>query len=77
MIVDKFYNEDFNAFNVTATIIKLMENEYAISIDNLFTMLDMQFPGSTTYLLFESLGLLFLTNKIDYDPQNDKLVGVK
>lgn len=65
MIVDRFFNPKENVFSVAADIIILLQNEKAIAIPELFSRMDVVHPGCYDNYVFEAMGLLFLTGKIE------------
>jgi hypothetical protein len=77
MIIDKYFDQDINTFRVTAKIIELLRINNQILIEDLFSQINYIYGGNASYMLFEALGLLYLTGKVKYDPSTDMLVGIK
>lgn len=76
MKIDRFYNTQQNSFTVTSEIIKLLEINDEIDIDFLFSSILSKSLLPTSELLFESLGLLYLTDKIELN-LNKNLITLK
>lgn len=77
MIIDKFFDSKNNTLALTSSIILLLENENSLSLDFLFEYCNGISTTDISDMLFESLGLLFLTGKITYDSNLDKVVLIK
>ena len=73
MIVDKYFNVENNSLKLTAELIKIFHRKNRIEIDDLFKMFNLKYPERSFEFTFEALGLLYLTNKIDYDQDTDNL----
>lgn len=66
MIIDKFFNYKINAYSISVQIIKILKKRKHMQIDAMYSEL-VKYNEETTYQIFnESIGLLFLTGKIDY-----------
>lgn len=65
MIVDRFFNPNENVFSVAADIVDLLRDEKVLAISELFSRMNIIHPGCYDNYVFEAMGLLFLTGKIE------------
>lgn len=72
MIVDRFFNPDENTFSVTMDIIRLLQENKFVGISELFDEMEMKHPGCYDNYIFEAMGLLFSTGKIELK-NNDEI----
>ncbi|OHD19170.1 MAG: hypothetical protein A2086_14740 [Spirochaetes bacterium GWD1_27_9] len=73
MIIDKFFNYKINAYTISAQIIEIMRKRKKMNINALFNEIAINNTDMNQDTLFESLGLLFLTGKIDYNLETDNM----
>lgn len=76
MIVDRYFNPKTNTFVITANIIEHLQNIEIENISEFFNEMNARFPNTYDNYLFEAIGLLFLTDKITIDCENDT-IGLK
>lgn len=77
MIIDKFFNYKLNAYLVSANIINIFRNRKTIIIDDLFNEIYNLNSDINQDVILESLGILYLTGKIDYNIKTDSMEIIK
>ena len=76
MIIDRYFNSKKNTYLVSARIIEYLLKENEVDIDDLFINIERVYPNTYDNYIFESLGLLYLTDKIYFNKQNNT-IGLK
>lgn len=77
MIIDKFFNYKLNAYLVSANIINIFRIRKTIIIDDLFNEIYNLNSDINQDVILESLGILYLTGKIDYNIKTDSMEIIK
>ena len=77
MIIDKFFNYKINTFTITAQVIQLMKRKKTIQLDVLFNEIISINTDINHDIILEALGILFLTGKIEYNLETDKMELLK
>jgi hypothetical protein len=73
MIVDKFFNYEINAFNVSAQIIEILTKSRVMNVSALFNKITTYNTEVDQDVLLKALGLLYLTGKIEYNLDTDNM----
>ena len=76
MIIDRYFNSKKNTFLVSARIIEYLLIENEVDIDVLLFNTERIYPNTYDNCIFESLGLLFLADKIYFDDKRN-IIGLK
>ena len=72
----KYMDLENCVLSVAATIISVLKESLAMSISELDETIQVRIGKDARFNFFQSMNLLYVTGKIDYDDDSDKIVLV-
>lgn len=73
MTIDRYFNPEENTFTVSSSIIQKLQAKSPQRINDFLSEMLLLYPNTYGNYLFEALGLLYLTDKIFINKENDEI----